>query len=37
MLGSEFGKPNKNYDLIPNGSYGLYLLGVITEKRQRYG
>lgn len=36
LLGSELGKPNKNLNLIPNGSYGLYLMGVITEKQQRY-
>ena len=27
---------SKNYESIPNGSYGLYLLGVLTEKQQRY-
>lgn len=37
LLGAEFGKTNKNYDSVPNGSYGLYLLGVITEKSHRYG
>jgi len=35
LLGSEIGKPSKNFDLIPNGSYGLYLMGVVAEKSQR--
>ena len=36
LLGEEAAKTNKNFDVIPNGSFGLYLLGVITEKQQRY-
>ena len=36
LLGSEFGKPTKNYNNIPNGCYGLYLMGAITEKQQRF-
>lgn len=37
MLGNvEQTKPAKSYDNVPNGSYGLYLLGVLTEKQQRY-
>ena len=36
LLGAEANKTPKNYDSIPNGSYGLYLLGVITEKDHRY-
>lgn len=26
----------KNYDSVANGSYGLYLLGIICEKQTRY-
>lgn len=37
LLGPELGKQNKNFDVIPNGSFGLYLLGVIAEKSQRCG
>lgn len=37
LLGSELGRPHKNLDVIPNGSYGLYLMGVIAEKTQRCG
>jgi hypothetical protein len=36
LLGAEASKTPKSYDAIPNGSYGLYLLGVITEKDHRY-
>ena len=35
LLGAELGKANKNLDVVPNGSYGLFLLGVVTEKTQR--
>lgn len=27
---------SKSYDFIANGSYGLYLLGVVCEKQTRY-
>ena len=37
LLGTELGKPHKNLDTVPNGCYGLYLLGIITEKTQRCG
>jgi len=37
LLGPELGKQNKNFDAIPNGSFGLYLMGVIAEKSQRCG
>jgi len=37
LVGSEIGKASKNLDLIPNGSYGLYLMGVVAEKSQRCG
>ena len=37
LLGSEIGKPHKNLDSVPNGCYGLFLLGVVTEKTQRCG
>lgn len=30
LLGSEPGRQTKNLDAVPNGSYGLYLLGVIA-------
>ena len=36
LLGNELAKPTKNLSSIPNGSYGLYLMGVIAEKQQRY-
>lgn len=35
LLGSETMKI-KNYDNVANGSYGLYLLGVVCEKQTRY-
>jgi hypothetical protein len=30
LLGNDHGKQQKNLDMVPNGSYGLYLLGVIA-------
>jgi tetratricopeptide (TPR) repeat protein len=36
LLGAEAVKSDKDYSAIPNGSYGLYLLGCITEKDHRY-
>lgn len=30
LLGPELGKQTKNLDVIPNGSFGLYLMGVIA-------
>jgi len=30
LLGASANQTQKNYDAIPNGSFGLYLLGVIT-------
>lgn len=35
LLGTETMKI-KNYDNVANGSYGLYLLGVVCEKQTRY-
>ena len=35
LLGGEPGKI-KNYEGVANGSYGLYLLGVVCEKQTRY-
>ena len=35
LLGAEPGKV-KNYDNVANGSFGLYLLGVVCEKQTRY-
>lgn len=35
LLGSQLGKNPKNFDVVPNGSHGLYLMGVIAEKSQR--
>lgn len=32
----ELGKSSKTFDIVPNGSYGLYLMGILTEKQQRY-
>ncbi len=37
LFGGEIGKQNKNLDVIPNGSYGMYLMGVVAEKSQRCG
>lgn len=34
-MGSEPGR-NKNFDNVANGSFGLYLLGVLCEKQTRY-
>jgi tetratricopeptide (TPR) repeat protein len=34
-LGTDPGK-SKNYDNVANGSYGLYLLGVVCEKQTRF-
>lgn len=36
LLGGSDQSKTKNYDLVANGSYGLYLLGVICEKQTRY-
>ena len=36
LLGAEATKTDKDFSAIPNGSFGLYLLGVITEKDHRY-
>ena len=36
LLGSELQSKSKNYDSVANGSYGLYLLGVVCEKQTRY-
>lgn len=35
LLGTDPGK-GKNYDNVANGSYGLYLLGVVCEKQTRF-
>ena len=36
LLGSSDLIKSKNYDSVANGSYGLYLLGVVCEKQTRY-
>lgn len=36
LLGSNDQIKTKNYDSVANGSYGLYLLGVVCEKQTRY-
>lgn len=35
LLGVQPGRQTKNLDAVPNGSFGLYLLGVIAEKNQK--
>ena len=35
MLGES--NRNKNLDVVANGSYGLYLLGVVYERQTKYG
>jgi len=36
LLGTSDHSKLKNYDSVANGSYGLYLLGIICEKQTRY-
>ena len=36
LLGNNDSIKNKNYESVANGSYGLYLLGVVCEKQTRY-
>jgi tetratricopeptide (TPR) repeat protein len=36
LLGSADQSKGKNYEFVANGSYGLYLLGVVCEKQIRY-
>jgi TolA-binding protein len=36
LLGNSDMVKSKSYDFIANGSYGLYLLGVVCEKQTRY-
>lgn len=36
LLGPADQSKIKNYDSVANGSYGLYLLGVVCEKQTRY-
>jgi anaphase-promoting complex subunit 3 len=36
LLGADHGKANKMYDIVPNGSYGFYLLGIAAEKQYKY-